>query len=66
MLSKPLGKKRRWVGPSQDKSVPVAVRIAWENAKLRSTAANAMAQVFIKVLQAQQPVEREEGTEDEP
>ena len=32
------------MGPSQDKSVPVAVRLARENARLQSTTANATAQ----------------------
>ena len=36
------------MGPSQDKSVPVAVRITWENAKLRSKAVNATAQGYYK------------------
>ena len=36
------------MGPSQDKSVPVAVRLARENARLQSTTANATAQGYYK------------------
>ena len=36
------------MGPSQDKSVPLAVRIAQENAKLRSKAVNATALGYYK------------------
>ena len=40
--------KKRWVGSSQDKSAPVAVRLARENARLWSKAVNATAQGYYK------------------
>ena len=46
---KPSSKKRQ-IRPSQDKSVPVAVRLARENAKLQRKAANATAQGYYKGL----------------
>ena len=42
--------KKRWIRPNQDKSVPVAVRLARENAKLQSKALNATAQGYYKGL----------------
>ena len=42
--------KKWWIGSSQDKSIPVAVKQARENAKLLSKAANATAQGYYKGL----------------
>ena len=43
-----LSSKKRQTGSSQDKSVPVAVRLARENAKLWSKAVNATAQGYYR------------------
>ena len=40
--------KKQWIGSSQDKSIPVAVRLARKNAKLQSRAVNATAQGYYK------------------
>ena len=42
--------KKRWIRPHQDKSVPAAMRLARENAKIQSMAANATAQGYYKEL----------------
>ena len=43
-----LSSKKRQIRPNKDKSVPVAVRLARENAKLQSKASNATAQGYYK------------------